>query len=144
MTGAVVVDASVAVKWLVPEERSEDALSLAKRWAQEGIITLAPMLLWSEVGNALHQRVRSGELETSDAARLLGELGQLGLEPRSEVHICPRAMHLANEFGLTNAYDAVYLALAEAEDAEFWTADGPLYKTVGRQLEWVHSLGENK
>lgn len=140
MTDIVVVDASVAVKWLLPEELSEEALTLARRWAQANVLAIAPILLWAEVSNALHQRVRSGEIKADDASLLLNELSRLGLEPSSEVHLSPRAITLAAEFSLTNTYDAIYLALAEEEHAEFWTADRPLYQAAREQVEWVHYL----
>jgi len=139
---AVVVDASVAVKWLLPEVGSEQALALARRWAREGVTAVAPALLWLEVSNVLHQRVRAGELGTGDAARLLEGLAHLGLERRSEVSVYSRAVHMASELGLTNTYDAVYLALAESEEAEFWTGDGGLYTATRGRLQWVHSLAE--
>lgn len=140
MTDTVVVDANIAVKWLLPEELTEEALDLARGWAKANVVTIAPVLLWTEVSNVLHQRVRSGEIKTGDASLLMKELIRLGLEPRSEVHLSPKAIEMAAEYGLTNTYDAIYLALAEEEQAEFWTADRPLYQSARQQVEWVHFI----
>ena len=49
MNGFVVVDASLAFKWLVREERSEQARALSRSWANEGIRTAAPHLMPVEV-----------------------------------------------------------------------------------------------
>ena len=54
MNGHVVVDASLAFKWLVKEERSDAA---ARSWEGRGIRTVAPHFMPVEVANALHRRV---------------------------------------------------------------------------------------
>lgn len=141
MSAIVVVDASTAVKWLIPESGSREALSLVRRWASENVEAIAPVLLWVEVTNALFQHIRSGELTSKAATKLLVWLNEIGLKPRSEVSLIPRALALAKEHGLTNTYDSTYLALAESEKAEFWTADGRLYTSVSKRLPWVRLVG---
>ena len=64
----VVVDASVAIKWLVEEDDSDKVTALARFWADEGTRLAAPYLMPFEVANALHRRVTRGELEVDDAA----------------------------------------------------------------------------
>ena len=51
-------------------------------------------------------------------------------------------MELAHRFGLHAAYDAHYLALAEHEKCEYWTADSRLCNAVKAKLPWVHQLSE--
>lgn len=136
----VVVDASLAVKWLLPEEGSARALELAERWTREGVQAVVPTLFWSEVGNVLYQRVRQGHLDVSQADRLLKELLDFGLTTRSEVAFRRPSLQIAARYRLPSLYDAVYLALAEAEDAALWTADGRLHRTMGGKAR-VHLLG---
>ena len=45
MNGPVVVDASLAVKWLVKEEYSDQAIDLARFWESEGSKPAAPYLM---------------------------------------------------------------------------------------------------
>ena len=45
------------------------------------------------------------------------------------------------QLSLPATYDAHYLALAEWLGGEFWTADGPLARTVQPVLPWVHLVG---
>ena len=45
MSGLVVVDASLAFKWLVSEENSDKARALSRSWADEGIQAAAPYLM---------------------------------------------------------------------------------------------------
>ena len=56
MNGIVIVDASLAFKWLVREEHSDEARAISRSWASEGIRTAAPHLMPVEVTNALHRR----------------------------------------------------------------------------------------
>ena len=54
MSGLVVVNASLAFKWLVSEEHSDKARALSRSWADEGIQAAAPYLMPVELTNALH------------------------------------------------------------------------------------------
>ena len=62
MSEFVVVDASVAFKWLVEEENSDKATALTRLWDDEGTHLAAPPLMPFEVANALHRRVVRGDL----------------------------------------------------------------------------------
>ena len=53
-----------------------------------------------------------------------------------------RAMEISHRFGLHAAYDAHYLALAEHEKCEYWTADTRLWNTVADKLPWVRRLSD--
>ena len=63
MNGQVVVDASVATKWLVYEADTDRARALARSWARDGVQPVAPFLMPVEVANVLHQRVRQRRLQ---------------------------------------------------------------------------------
>lgn len=52
--GTVVVDASLAVKWIVREPGSNEALGLLEKWIRAGVALSAPPLLLYEVANVLH------------------------------------------------------------------------------------------
>ncbi len=67
MNGHVVVDASLAFKWLVREIYTDRANDLGRLWNSQGTRISAPYLMPVEVTNALHQRVTRGEL-TLEAA----------------------------------------------------------------------------
>ena len=108
----MVIDASVAVKWFLPEQDSENALLLAANHQLR-----APPLLMAEVGNAIWKKLRHGELiEKLDAFARHADLGQVVeiVEGRTS-ELAVRALELA--LMLDHAiYDCVYLALAEADD----------------------------
>ena len=56
MNGYVVVDASLAFKWLVKEIHTAEANDLGRLWNSRGTRVAAPYLMPVEVTNALHQR----------------------------------------------------------------------------------------
>ena len=142
MSEMVVVDASLAFKWLVSEENSDRAHALSREWVKAGIQTAAPYLLPVEVANALHRRVARGELTVSDAARLLEYLLASGIELRDAPNLHARALQLASHLQQGAVYDAHYLALAEILGCEYWTADERFYRAASPGTPNVRWIGE--
>lgn len=64
-----VVDASVAIKWFVPEIHAE----VVRRLLREGITLLAPDLIWAEVANALWRKWREKELPAEAVEGILND-----------------------------------------------------------------------
>lgn len=120
-----VVDASIAVKWVVPEALSTKADELL---AREGEL-LAPDLLLVEVANVLWKKTVRTELSARDADRAFTLLMQFGIDLRPSAPLLGRAMQLARLLGHP-VYDCVYLVLAEREDATLVTADARLLDRV--------------
>ena len=85
MSEFVVVDASLAVKWLVEEEDSDKAHEVLESWVSQDITRVAPYLMPFEVANALHRRVVRGELSVGDSVRMIARL----LGSRLELHQTP-------------------------------------------------------
>jgi predicted nucleic acid-binding protein len=121
---AAVVDASVAVRWIVPERGSERAAALLRR----SFRWIAPRLLLTEVASALRRKVVEGELSTEVALEALDVLmtGPGGaIELAADETVMPLALTLA--LSLQHKLpDCVYLALAERSGADLVTADGRL------------------
>ena len=144
MSGEIVVDASLALKWVLEEPYSTEAHELLENWGGQRNKLLAPALFLYEVANALTKRMQRHQLTLAQAKQRLGfflESGPL-LQQIGAVH--PRALELADRFRLPTAYDAHYLALAEFQRCEFWTADERLWNSVKHELQWVHWVGEGK
>ena len=68
MSWSVVVDASLAVKWLVEEDDSYKAHAALQSWDDQNIARIAPHLLPFELANALYRRVLRGELNEECSA----------------------------------------------------------------------------
>lgn len=114
----LVIDASVALKWVVEEEGTAQALSLRHSAAR----LLAPDLLMVECANVLWKKVIRSELP-ADHARLAARLLQGSeVELLATRHLVERTLALATLLNHA-AHDCLYLALAEEQDCRFVTAD---------------------
>jgi predicted nucleic acid-binding protein len=125
LSSRIVVDASVAVKWLIAEEGSALAAALKDRQMS------APSLLPIECANALLRRMRAGDLP---AAAILGKVRGLRLAP---VRLMPTERYLEAAIALAtelrhSLYDCIYLALALDERAPLMTADQRFVEAVRR------------
>ena len=124
-SSSIVVDASVAVKWLVFEEGSERANALLKTWLKRRTKILAPDFLLIEAHNVLWKKVQRGQIGRD--IPIFGSSPTLGLacDWISSITLLPRAAALALRCEVT-IYDAIYAALAERVNCPFYTADAQL------------------
>jgi len=122
---SIVIDASIAVKWVLNEPATDEALAL-----QDGQL-IAPELWLAEAANALWRHVRIGELTSEQALARMHELTEapvasLAIEPHVE-----RALALAIELAHP-IYDCLYLALALAQDTYVVTDDRRFFAAANR------------
>ncbi|MDE2816500.1 MAG: type II toxin-antitoxin system VapC family toxin [Chloroflexota bacterium] len=143
MNDHVVVDASLAFKWLVREIHTVEANALGRLWNIQGTQIAAPYLMPVEVTNALHQKVRRGELTVEAAKQRLESLLSSGLELHQPPGLYGKALELASRLGQSAAYDVHYLALAEALGCQLWTADERFYRAVSPLVRRVRWVGES-
>lgn len=122
MTERLVIDASVALKWVVEEQGSDEAASLLAGLAAGSLSLAAPDHLIGEVGNGLRKRVAQHVLSGSDAVAAMASIADLGLELVSDPDRWFRCLAVALDWQLTT-YDALYVLLARDLDAELITAD---------------------
>ena len=141
MNGFAVVDASLATKWLLDEDNSDRAHALARMWADDGTLPVAPYLLPVEVANVLHRRVVRGDLSLEVAVSLIETLLASGVELRETQQIHVRALELADELGQGAVYDSHYLALAESLGCDLWTADERFFRAAVRKSFAVNWIG---
>jgi predicted nucleic acid-binding protein len=144
MTDTVVVDASLALKWVLSEADSNTAITLLQSWNTHNMEIIAPALFTYEATNILYRQIVTHKLSYEEVSKLLTKLFSIGILLNFVQHreISIRAMELALRFGLPAAYDAHYLALAEHDRCEYWTADSQLCNAVKDKLPWVHQLSE--
>ncbi len=143
MSEFVVVDASVAFKWLVEEENSDKATALVRLSDDDGVQLAAPTIMPFEVANALHRRVVRGDLSLETAVELIQRLISIGVKLHQPLSIHQRALQLANQFSQGAVYDAHYLALAETLDCEMWTADRKFHRAnrqAAQNVRWIGDL----
>ena len=142
MNGHVVVDASLAFKWLVKEVYTAEANDLGRLWNSQGTQIAAPYLMPVEVTNALHHRVARGELTLEAATRHMESLLSSGLELHQTPTLHGRALELASLLRQGAVYDAHYLALSETLGCELWTADEKFYRAASPSAGNVRWIGD--
>lgn len=122
---SLVVDASVAIKWLLPEAYSDECLALLDR--NEPIVV--PDFLFAQVGAGLAKRVKSGDLKAAWTEHAMATLLRLPLVRVSTTELAIEAVGLAGH-GKRPFHDAAYLALAVREGVPLVTADWRWYAVV--------------
>jgi predicted nucleic acid-binding protein len=132
-----VVDASVALKWFLPESGSAGAEELLTAFLTGMVSLYAPDLLLIEAASALWRRsVALKELAPSDAKAIYRDLLTLPLNFQPSERLAPSAFSLAITHR-HSVYDSVYCALAAEMDCEFVTADRKLVSKLGRALPFI-------
>ena len=121
----VVVDASVALKWVLDEPGKEAADALL----EEELI--APSLWLLEAANALWRRTQRGEINDEEAKERLTELYNAPVTTTTVEDDLLAAADLANVLGHP-VYDCLYLAMAIRENTYVVTADSRFHAAVDR------------
>ena len=121
----IVVDASAITELLL---QTELGTWVERHLYRDDDDVHAPHLLDVEVLSALRRLVRAGEVGAERAEEAIEDLGLLRIIRHGHLDLATRAWELRQNF---TAYDAVYLALAEALDATVVTCDRPFGAAPG-------------
>ena len=114
----LVVDASVALKWLVLEDMSD----VAKELSGTTDILVAPRIIATEIANALARKAIQGAITSQEAAYHFKALPQFLPELMDVDELIEPA--LKNACALRHPiYDLIYLEAARRLDARLVTAD---------------------
>jgi predicted nucleic acid-binding protein len=134
----LVIDASVAIKWVIEEPGTPAALALRGRFK-----LLAPELLVAECANILWKKVTRDELSAKEALLSARLLQTAGIELLPTGSLLETATSLAIELAHP-AYDCLYLTLALEKNCRFVTADERLVRKLkgGRFEENIFALGQ--
>ena len=133
-----VVDASVVVKWLVPEIHSD----AARRLLTLPHSYVAPDLLFAETANTIWKKIRRGELTAGQGQQLVEDMSHIAVDAVPCRDLAVDAHRLANATGRT-VYDALYLALAIRLSTRMITADdrlGAALAAVPKMAAYVQSV----
>jgi len=134
---AYVVDASVVLKYYVPEELSDRAARLLNSLASREVALWAPSVLWLEVASALCKKQRRGELGADRVRQVSREAIRLPIRLVDEVDLVVDALEIALS-AYCSVYDAVYIARARRQNLPLLTADDRLVRTLaGTEYEGV-------
>lgn len=136
----IIVDASVAIKWFVPEVHAKAAV----RVLDEKFKLLAPDLIFAEFGNILWKKCRLKELTLPIAKAILDDFKRVPLVLRTNENLLNEAWQIATQYNCT-VYDSLYVAMAKIEQGILITADKALYQNLktselSSHLLWVEDI----
>ncbi len=124
----IVVDASVAVKWFVPEKDSDKALKLRELYLKGSLEIIAPTLIYYEVANALrfHPYYKLSQTELLRAVTILKNM-QIAVEPTAKAWSNAFEISFLNNVSI---YDAIYLAVSKLFNTKLVTSDRIMFEKL--------------
>jgi predicted nucleic acid-binding protein len=140
--GLVMIDASVAIKAILPNPFQGHCLALIQTFAE--VQPIAPALWVYETTSAISKAVHFKQITENEGRQALEQVDALGTQL-----LVPDLEQNRISFDWTlrlkraSAYDSFYLALAQALECDFWTADKRLFNALhDMQLNWLHWIEE--
>jgi predicted nucleic acid-binding protein len=138
---ALVLDASVAMKWAIPsakETLTAESLQLLKRYTDGDINFIVPDVFWAEIGNVMWKGVRQRRWPQAIAERATSEIRGQDFFTVSSLELLADAMKIAFVHD-RSVYDCLYVALAIQFKTEMITADERLANALAARLpvKWL-------
>jgi predicted nucleic acid-binding protein len=136
-----VIDASVAIKWVVKGEPFRNkARQLLHDARLKGIALIGPPPLEYEVESNLQRCLHRGHATIAVVDASLNAFYAIGVRIVTHPDIVRRAREIARQFNQERICDSLYAALAELRGCEFWTADKVFHDAVKSVLSFVKYL----
>ena len=123
----IILDASAVVDLLVEPATETGPLRARIKNASH---VYAPHLMDAEVTNALRRQVLKGRIDQVTARRAIRRLAAMRVKLWPHQPLLGRAFALRNQMA---AYDAIYVAMAEATGATLVTRDAKLARSTGHR-----------
>ena len=141
----LVIDASVLIKFYIPEILSDKAEELLAKVENGDRMLLAPDLIYPEAGNMLQKKQRMKELTRSEVEEITDAIVSLPLRIEASKPFLSLAMDIAIAYGIT-VYDAIYISMARAYEIKMMTADRKLVDALAKTdlKEYVAWLGSQR
>jgi len=128
MKTPIVIDASMAASWVIPNEQNLLSQALLDDLSAGKYQPIGIALFWNEFRNILVTNVRKRRIDKNDLLIFLRDIRYIGIEVKA-MDDDALILHLAFQHNLS-AYDAAYLALAVQERAALATNDKKLARAV--------------
>ena len=126
----VVVDASVVLSWLLPDEKiTSKSNDLYKQYVDGKVKLLAPNLLWYEVVNGIKSAVVRKRIDKKNGKEAIERFYELGLEFKNQSVFSKKVLEIALKYDLS-IYDASYVALAKEVRSKLFTFDKKILENV--------------
>lgn len=134
-----VLDASVALKWVLPEPDAPKAIALRDDFSKGSLELLAPDVFQVEVAHALARAERRKVLQPPQGTQRLADLLSTLPQLHAYFPLLPRAFEIASTMRV-GVYDCLYVALAEREQCELITGDDKLLKNLQAKFPFLLAL----
>ncbi len=134
-----VLDASVAMRWLIPGSLSANAIHLRDGFINKIYDLLAPDIFPAETGSALTKAERQNLIAVGQAAILHGKITNASPILYPYFPLMPRAIEISSQTR-SAFYDCLYVALAEREGCELITADDKLVRNLQPRFLFIKAL----
>ena len=135
-----VLDASVALKWVLPEPLSDKARQLRDDYQKQLHELLSPDVFPAEIAHALTRAERRKIISVGDAAGFLADILQTAPILHSHLALLARATDISSRMRI-GVYDCLYVTLAEREGCELVTADDRLVRNLQTHFPFILPLG---
>lgn len=132
MSNNYVLDASVIIKWFIPEIYWEQASHL-QNYSESSLHT--PDFAQLECTSILSKKVRRRELKINEANQIQALLLHMPVQMHSWQDLLLDAGQVAHET-YRSVYDCLYLVLAKKIKGRMVTADKKLYLALENSKEW--------
>lgn len=130
----IIIDASIAAKWLLPDEQDALFAGKIKNDLKEKVISITvPVFFFYEVNNLLKAAALSNRIDPEKAKSAYGEFLELNFNIHSSKELLKFTLEKAFELNISS-YDASYVALSEYLQIPLFTADIKLIKKAGNKL----------
>ncbi len=140
----IVVDASVAVKWFLPESGeplADQAAALLDMYDRKEIQFVVPDLFYVEIASAIWKAVRVGRISRVFGDQALVLLTEREFSTVPSLKLLDGAFQIAADFGRT-VYDSLYVALAVQTESQLVTADERLANALAARfpVKWLGAV----
>lgn len=127
MPETLVVDCSVAAKWVLPEPGRAAAMLLLEQHESGELSLIAPDLLLAEFASLLAKRTRRKQIHSQQAREAFQLMVRCAPKLFDTRHMLPATLELALRYQIS-LWDCVYLALAVERGCPVITADRRLFR----------------
>jgi len=139
-----VVDASVGMKWCLPDKYEDmvpQAIHLLESYSRNLCLFVVPDLFWPELANGLWKAVWKNKIDQRWADAGYAKIANLSIPTAPTFGLVPQALRLAQTYQRT-VYDSLYVALALDRRAELVTADERLANSLAGRfpVKWLGAI----
>lgn len=140
----VIIDASVALAWLLPDEKSSHADVIYRDFKNNKIKIMAPSIFFYEILSGIRNALLRKRIDKRGAKQLAVRVLAILPDFIDFQEIVQEAFQLSIKYPIS-IYDASYVALAQKKKLSFYTADQKLFDKIKKlpQISWLKNYKPN-